>query len=825
MLDLLNRGIEPLLQVAVFGRQFGEVASQLFVFLAQLIQGGDHRIGFFGKRFNVIEHGDNGINLNVAKMTAFKKILSALIGSLALLGPGLHMAHAQGLLQKAQSVQAQSGGREGLVRAGEVQAGLVAEKTAALAGKPFALGLRIIHDPHWHTYWRNPGDSGLPTSMAWQLPSGWQAGPIQWPTPKRLPVGPLANFGFEGDLLLPVELVVPANATPGPVRLTAKASWLVCKDVCIPGEVELAIVVTVTRDASSIQDTSDAALFARARSAIPKPDTTRVVRAYLADKTLSLVWLSNQASESAGFFYPYTEALIHPAGAQRLVKTADGFRVDIALGEASKSAVQEVQKTKHVEGIWVVSDTAGVAWRAALQSGPAPAEVALVSAGQTAEQAAPRKAESAGWGALGAAMIGALLGGMILNLMPCVFPVIGLKVLSFAQSAHSRAGAIQHALIFASGVIVSFLALAGLLLALRAAGDAVGWGFQLQSPWVVLLLAFLFVAIAVNLFGGFEMGLMGSRVANLSFAERASSSSGALGAFSSGILAVVVASPCTAPFMGSAIGFTATAGIAETLAVFAALGVGMSLPYLVLAAWPGLLERMPRPGLWMVRFKQAMAFPMLAAAAWLFWVLANLQGPQVVLAALIGAIALSLGLWCYGVIQRGGSKIAAGLTLVLMMVLVAYAAIEATRAVSSAAAPTNLSSTGPGVSVSGDGPVSSFAPQNSAAMWQPWAPGLPERLQAQGHTVFVDFTATWCISCQANKVRVLQKESVINAFTQSGVKTVRADWTRRDDQIGAELARHGRNGIPLYLVYPRGGGAPKILSEWLTEKEVMDAIR
>lgn len=774
-----------------------------------------------------MDHGDNGINLNVAKMTASKKFLFALFCSLALLGLGQQAAQAQGLLQKAQSVQAEAVAREGLVRAGEVQAGLVAEKTAALPGQPFAVGLRIIHDPHWHTYWRNPGDSGLPTTIEWQLPAGWKAGPIQWPTPKRLPVGPLANFGFEGDLLLPLELIAPANVAPGPVRITAKANWLVCKDVCIPGDADLAIVVTVTRDAAAIQKSTDAALFDRARSAIPKPDSTRVVRAYLADKTLSLVWPSNQASEPAGFFYPYAEALIHPAGAQRLSKTSDGFRLDIALGESSRSAVQAVQKTKLIEGIWVVPGAAGVEWRATLQSGVAPAEVSLVSAGQTAEQAAPPKQESSSWAALGAAMLGALLGGMILNLMPCVFPVIGLKVLSFAQSAHSRAGAIQHALIFSLGVILSFLALAGLLLGLRAAGDAVGWGFQLQSPWVVLLLAFLFVAIAVNLFGGFEMGLMGSRVANLSFAERAASSSGALGAFSSGILAVVVASPCTAPFMGSAIGFTATAGIPETLAVFAALGVGMSLPYLVLAAWPGLLEKMPRPGLWMVRFKQAMAFPMLAAAAWLFWVLANLQGPQVVLTSLIGAIALSLALWCYGVIQRGGSKIAAALTCVVMLIVAAYAAIDATRTVSPAAGPASVSTLGSS-SVAPGSPAGTSAGSvqvDAAAMWQPWAPGLPERLQAEGHTVFVDFTASWCISCQANKIRVLQKDSIMNAFAQQGVKTVRADWTRRDDQIRAELARHGRNGIPLYLVYPRGGGAPKILSEWLTEKEVMDAIR
>ena len=779
-----------------------------------------------------MQHVGNGINLDALKMSVRQKISSFVLGCVTLASVVGVMyapvtAAAQGLLQKAQSLQSASEARQGLVRAGELQAGLLAEKTSAVAGQTLTVGLRIIHDPHWHTYWRNPGDSGLPTQIEWQLPPGWRAGPIQWPTPKRLPVGPLANFGYEGDLLLPVDIAVPAGAAPGDVRLTAKASWLVCKDVCIPGDAHLALVIPVSRDANLAKASADAALFTRARASIPALDTSRSVRAFIHEKTLSLTWTSQQAVESAGFFYPYAEALIHPAGAQRLVKTADGFRLDIALGESSTSAVNEMRNAKVIQGIWVPAGATGVEWRASLQSGMPPADVALISAGQTAEQESPKAPAPPGWGALLAAIAGAFVGGMILNLMPCVFPVIGLKVLSFAQSAHSRAGALQHALIFSAGVILSFLALAGLLLGLRAAGEAIGWGFQLQSPWVVLLLALLFVAIAVNLFGVFEMGLLGSRVANLSFAERAASSSGGVGAFASGVLAVVVASPCTAPFMGGAIGFTATAGISETLIVFAALGVGMSLPYLVLAVWPGLLQRMPRPGPWMVRFKQAMAFPMLAAAAWLLWVLANLQGPQVVLAALIAAIAISVCLWCYGAIQQSKAGLGSWLTIAVMLVVLVYAAMDATRAVSESPGSKAVSTTSVTGSATGSSGATSSASSAalSNALWQPWAPGLPERLQAQGHTVFVDFTAAWCISCQANKIRVLQKESILAAFAKQGVMTVRADWTRRDDQIGAELARHGRNGIPLYLVYPKGGGAPKILSEWLTEKEVLDAIR
>jgi thiol:disulfide interchange protein DsbD len=592
----------------------------------------------------------------------------------------------------------------------------------------------------------------------------------------------------------------------------------VCKDVCIPGDAFLALRVSVTTDASAVKDGTDAVLFSKARAAIPSIDSTRSVRAYLSDKTLSLAWRSTAPSEPTGFFYPYAEGLIHPAGAQRLVKTEDGFRLDIGLGESSRTAVQDIQKSRLVEGVWANGAGGGQIWRAALQTGAPPAVLSVISAGQTAEQASPKPSSNAGSGALWAEILGALIGGAILNLMPCVFPVIGLKVLSFAQSAHSRSGAVRHALVFSLGVVLSFLALAGVLLALRAAGDAVGWGFQLQSPLVVLLLAMLFVAIAVNLFGVFEMGLLGSRVVNTGFASRAASSSGSLGTFSSGVLAVVVASPCTAPFMGGAIGFTATAGIAETLVVFLALGIGMSLPYVVLAVWPGLLQRMPRPGPWMLRFKQAMAFPMLAAAAWLIWVLASLQGPDVVLSALIAIISLGLVLWCYGLVQQGSRGVVVWAAMIAVLVLLVITAIDATRPKadhprSEAAATTTQIN--PSLSAS----------DQSTPLWQPWTPGLPERLQAEGRTVFVDFTAAWCISCQANKIRVLQKDSVLSAFAAQGVVTVRADWTRRDDQIRDELARHGRNGIPLYLVYPKTGGAPKMLSEWLTEKEVMEAIR
>jgi thiol:disulfide interchange protein len=396
--------------------------------------------------------------------------------------------------------------------------------------------------------------------------------------------------------------------------------------------------------------------------------------------------------------------------------------------------------------------------------------------------------------------------------------VIGLKVLSFAQSAHSRRASIRHALIFSLGIILSFIALALLLIAFRAAGEAIGWGFQLQSPLVVILLALLFVAIALNLAGVFEMGLLMSRVGNLDIAQR---QSGSLATFGSGVLAVVVASPCTAPFMGGAIGFTATAGIVETLIVFAALGLGMALPYLLLSAWPALLSRMPKPGVWMVQFKQAMAFPMLAAAAWLFWVLATLQGPNVILMALLAAVLLALVLWIYGAfIQTGRARLMSLVWLFVALGLMVWSVFEVTQPATQPSSQATINQ--PGV-------AGAVKPTDSAdvaaGQWQPWAPGLPEQLAVQGKTVFVDFTASWCISCQANKVRVLQSKEIIQAFQQRGVVLLRADWTRKDADIANELARHGRNGVPLYLVYSNGSSQPKILSEWLTNAEVLRAIR
>lgn len=795
-------------------RELGHLITKLGVLFAKTRERRNQGVGLFGKQLQISIHAANGIKPSERRIITamnWRRLLG--IGLMGVLGAGAAMG--QGLLQKAQPSAPQSvsaSPKLGLVRAGELQAALLAEKTAVMPGESIMLGLRLLHDPHWHTYWRNPGDSGLATSLQWQMPAGWRAGDIQWPTPRRLPVGPLANFGYEGDVLLSVPVSVPKNAVPGEsVLISARASWLVCKDVCIPGEALLGIRLRVSSDAAEIRPSADAQRFEQARLSLPVAETQRKVVAYLTEKTLVLAWLAPGDTETPGYFFPYTEALIAPSASQSLARTSGGWRLDIPLGESPKTAIDEIRKSKKIAGLWASANERSREWSAPLQGGSPPTAVSVISAGKTAQQESSRVRERAFEPAgFALAVGGALLGGLILNLMPCVFPVIGLKVLSFAQTAHSRREATGHAWLFALGVVTSFLVLAGVLIGLRAVGEAVGWGFQLQSPAVVLALALLFVAIAVNLLGGFEFGLMATRLGNLQFATRTSSG---FSAFASGVLAVVVASPCTAPFMGSAIGFATTAGVAQTLMVFAAVGVGMALPYVLLSAWPALLARLPRPGPWMVRFKQALAFPMLLAGGWLLWVLAQLQGAGVVLSSLVAAIALAFMLWIYGAyIQTGLARIGAWVLMLIgaiTLVMSVTDSITATRDSPATSAGTAVATPAAGEKL----------------LWQEWSPGLPERLQAQGKTVFVDFTAAWCISCQANKIRVLQSQTVIKAFESAGVVTLRADWTRRDEQISAELNRHGRSGVPLYLVYPKSRGAPKILSEWLTEREVLGAIR
>jgi thiol:disulfide interchange protein/DsbC/DsbD-like thiol-disulfide interchange protein len=787
-------------------------------------------------------------------------------------GLGLSVSHAQsapsglyaqsapsGLLGRLTAAPATDLPGPGPLSSGEVTVQVFAEASEIQPGATLRFGLLLDHAPGWHTYWRNPGDSGLPTAIVWQIaaadggpppgqasPVSIQASEIQWPTPKRMPVGPLASYGYEDQIFLVQSLQFPNNLPAGQtVQVLVTASWLVCKDVCIPGGASLSLEMPVRPAVGSPSPSPDAARFAQADRA--QPVAAAVSPRYAFEpQNQRLVLLGGDPPEAVadGYFFIETEGLVVPAAAQALYRSGQGWQLEIPLASTANRAVRALQERPAVlYGVFrpaAYPDSPAVRW--ALSPEPADRASALiagprelVSAGQTAEQAyaGSRAAKSLGGQASGffLAVALAFIGGLLLNLMPCVFPVLGLKVLAFSQQAHSPSQAWQHGLVFTLGVVVSMLSLASIFLGLRAAGEAVGWGFQLQNPWVVSLLALLFVAIALNLFGVFEIGLGLARVTG-DIAQGLSAGSGSTqahdrskaselrSAFGSGVLAVVVASPCTAPFMGSALGYTATASVPASLGVFASLGLGLALPYMILAVWPRALALLPRPGAWMETFRQALGFPMLATAAWLGWVLAEQNGPTAVLALMLLWVCAALGLWVYGrwQAQRFASENASqwGKWLVMLLALLASLALlwQATRFDPVATAPQSARMSGGADAAESSGDL----------LGRPWEPGLAETLAAQGKVVFVDFTAAWCISYQANKARVLARGAVAQRLASEGHQLLVADWTRQDPRITQELNRHGRNGVPLYLVYGPGLSSPAILSEWLTESEVIQAL-
>jgi thiol:disulfide interchange protein/DsbC/DsbD-like thiol-disulfide interchange protein len=696
-------------------------------------------------------------------------------------------------------------------RVGAVEVDLVADRDAAVPGGPLTLGLRIRHDPHWHTYWRHAGDSGLPTQLELTLPPGWTAGPLQWPQPIRLNVGPLANYGYEGDLLLPVRVTVPATAPRADARVEAFAQWLVCREVCVPGEARLTLTLPVRERADA---SPHASAFSRANASLPR-GTLRLTAAFSAERVALQVMRPTLGSAE---FFPYREGLIRAAAPQRLYRLeGGGWRLDLEPAEASAGASAWASAPV---GLLVLDGESFEV--AALSQGPVAGGGTLVASATGVDVVQPASAGTsllsgvglagssgsgaAEGGALGLvlALAGGLIGGLLLNLMPCVFPVIGLKVLGFAGHAANAVTARRRgALAFSVGVLLSFWLLAAVLIGLRAAGQAVGWGFQLQSPGFVTVMILLFVAMGLNFAGVFEIGLSLTRAGGLESGRAGSTA----GAFGSGVLAVLVATPCTAPFMGSALGYTLGRSAVELFTVFSAIGLGMALPYLLIGWWPRALGWLPKPGRWMESFRQFLAFPMFATAAWLLWVLAQQAGVDAVLAVAIGAVLLALAAWLYGRFVQSVHPKRRALAAVFAFACLAGSVWTAWP---SGEAPS---------------PVVPASGANAPGRWEPWSEARVAQAIAEGRTVFVDFTAAWCVTCQVNKRLVLQRDPVAAEFSRRAVVLLRADWTNRDPEITRALASHGRNGVPLYLVHRPGASAPTLLPELLTPGLVLDALR
>ena len=673
-----------------------------------------------------------------------------------------------------------------VVKTEHVEAELIAEKAAFQVGQPVTVGLKLRMEPQWHTYWKNPGDSGLPTRIEWVLPEGWKAAPIQWPHPQPLPVGPLMNYGYEDEVVLLTELTPPANASAGKVPVKARAEWLVCKDICIPEKGELDTTLTLAATQAPANPRIEAAI-ERSRNNLPVDARGWKFESSLT-KTALVVRLMPPQGVSAPAkvdFFPEREGLIEPAAPQKVARDGQGVRIEMKLADPPPANVKSISGVAVTDGAW-----------------PGTKARAINFAADVGAMAPLAAATSSASGAIGsstlAALFFALLGGILLNLMPCVFPVLGIKVMGFVEHAHGEPRAMRlQGVMFTIGVLISFVALAAIMLSLRAAGTQLGWGFQLQSPSVVVLLAVLFFVLALNLSGVFEWG---------AFAQSLTSNLSAKGRYAdallSGVLASVVATPCTAPFMGAAVGFTLTQDAASALLVFFVLGLGMALPVLALSMFPRLLRVLPKPGVWMETFKQVLAFPLYATVAWLAWILGALGGNDAIFALLAGLVLVAMGAWFYGRWAHAGGiwQPAIAAMLGAVGILIAWpgqlAPEQATHA----------------------------APKAGELAWQPWSPEEVRRLTDGGRPVFVDFTAAWCVTCQVNKRVALNNDEVVKAFAAHDLTALKADWTRRDPRITAELASLGRNAIPVYAIYLPGSDAPRLLPEVLTPSIVLEEV-
>ena len=653
-------------------------------------------------------------------------------------------------------------------------------------GKQLWVGLQIAHQPEWHTYWKNAGDSGLPTVLDFKLPAGIDPGEIAWPTPKKIPIGTLANYGYEGTVLLPVPLTVAPGFNGTQLDIKLKAAWLVCKKECIPQEGDFALSLPV-KSTTALQG----AAFQAAFDASPKSLKPYASQVEVAGNTIKVA-LSGLPAALTGktlAFFPETGSVIEPAAQWTQAWQGNVWKAQIPLsGQRTESpammpVVVALDKTAYrieapVKGEWP---------KVAAAAQVPPALEAALKANATSG-AAPIQSTAAPM-TFWLALLGALIGGMILNLMPCVFPVLAIKVVSFVNVNDQRTR-VATGLADTAGVTLSFLALGALLLGLRAAGEQLGWGFQLQSPAVVAGLAVLFTLLGLNLAGLFEFGsFLPSRVASLQ------AKNPTIDSFLSGVLATAIASPCTAPFMGASLGYALGLPAVQALAVFAAIGLGMALPYLAASAVPAIARALPRPGAWMVTFKQLMAFPMFATVAWLVWVLGQQSGIDGA-GALLGVLVLmALSIWALTLKGRARTVIAT---------------------LSIAACAAFIWSTGQNITKIQEGNV---AQASLSTGWQAWEPGRVDQLTATGQSVFVDFTAAWCVTCQYNKKTTLSHPDVLADMAAKKVVLLRADWTRRDPAVTAALTQLGRSGVPVYVIY-KPGRAPVVLSEILSVDDV-----
>ncbi len=677
-----------------------------------------------------------------------------------------------------------------------VRATLIADGSAFVPGKTIRLGVLLDLAPGWHVYWKNPGDAGISTSLEWSMPEGFTEGEIQWPIPKRIiEPGDLHVFGYKKQVLLVVPVSVPESFSAAEATVKVKASWLVCETICVPGSAEMELALPVSTASSPI----NTELFTEYAGKLPSPAAEGVQTTW--------TWKSGQwhlevpgiGKDETADFFPFANGGSEPGHT-------------VLLNRGDSSVLLAIPSKTPVRGLLVLGDTGKRAWEVSSPNEiPAqePSPVAAPASALESEDSPPVSIPSASGITLWTALLYGMLGGMILNLMPCVLPVISLKIFGFIRQAGESPGRIFcHGAAFAAGIFAWFLGLACVVVALRMAGDQVTWAFQFQNPWFILFIAAVVFVFALNLFGVFEIMLPGSANSTMSnLAEK----DGYSGSFFQGIFATLLATPCTAPFLGTALGFAFSQPTFVIFAMFSSVAFGMALPYLILSARPGWIRKLPKPGTWMEYLKQLMGFPLIVTLLWLLFVLGGQKGLDGVIWAASLLTCLAFSCWLYGtfclnhaVSHRG--RVIAG----VLAVAVALGGSWFFGGLFARSSTPEKSLLVPG--------------ENSIA-WVPFSrAALAADLEA-GKPVFIDFTADWCITCKFNERTAINTPAVRKLISEKGIIPMKADWTNANPEITGELKKFGRVGVPFYIFYPEGDRkAPVVFPELITEQMILDGL-
>lgn len=680
---------------------------------------------------------------------------------------------------------------------GPAKVELISETTQIVPGKTFYLGLHFQMEPHWHIYWKNPGASGLPVEIEWALPEGFAAGDIQWPAPEQIELGGLINYGYEDAVTLMVPIRAPETLAPDlNLSFRAEAFWLICKEVCLPGDASLALELA-TGDA--FVKSVEAPLFAEARERFPEANAPWEVSAAVGAKTVvfSIEQTGEPSLPKELYFYADEEGVIDPSAEQVFSftgETSAELIVPLALEQLNQPLEAFAGILQSANGSWQVQGAVG---SEVMEKAKAAPLTAMDASGDGFEGFLLRMGLP-GW------LFLAFTGGLILNLMPCVLPVLSLKVFSLLKhSGQSRAQALLHGSAYTIGVIASFLILAGVLIGLRSLGQQIGWGFQLQSPVFVAMLTVLIFLFALNLMGVFEIG-MGLVGADAAVSERRD----ALGSLGMGVFAAVVGAPCIGPFLAPVSGIALQADTAISLLIFGFMGLGLASPFLLLSIFPKLAAYLPKPGVWMESLKQFMGFLLMATAVFLTYVAGTLGGTDAIVGLLSALLIVAVSAWIYGrwsvpVKSRRTQWIARITSLILLFSALYYAASEVRSAHQQI--------------------IAVDAPTKKDGDWAPWSVESVEIALADGQPVFVDFTASWCLICQVNKKVALRTEATKALFEDYGILRLEADWTRHDPDITKELERFGRSGVPLYVLYAPDGRVT-VLPQNLTHGKIREAL-